>query len=140
MKSFDIKEIPIRHRRILQRIASGDTPSQAAKAEGYTQPHVSRILASEAAKVEIQRLLAEAEARLVAELPELVSESLSILREQLNHPLPTYRNTAAMFILRYLAKPLLAKDSAEVRDTGSTIIELEPQLVQGGQTYESTRN
>lgn len=124
--SLEIKELSERQRQVLRRLAGGTPPMQAATEAGYSAEHVSRLQRSELGRAELQRLRAEAELRLAEALPDLVTQSLQILQDQLSSPIVSHRVDAARFILRYLAKPALPgwESNTRIAKNGEHIIEI----------------
>lgn len=138
----NVKEIlHTRQRKFIQLVATGMSITQAGNQVGYSQVHASRIATSEAGRQELQRLLQESEQLLLSQLPTLLAQSIDILKAQLDHPIQQYRATAAMFILKHFAKPMLADSLAAVigNDTGGNIIDIVNNTPEGG-VVDKTRN
>ncbi len=130
--SLKIKELSPRQRRVLQKLAEGLPPAQAAREVGYCPATISRLQRSAAGREELERLRAESEAALAEALPELVRKAVSVLETQLHSPLMESRVQAAHFVLRWLTpRPVKMKKAEE---DGGQIIEIKAAECRQDQT------
>lgn len=138
--SLIINELSPRQRRVLQKLAEGLPAAEIAKDSGYSKEHISRLHRSEIGQAELIRIREQIEAKLAAELPELISQALIILKDQLSHPVQNYRAAAAQFVLKNLATPFVKALAANEAANGIVIQNGILTTGQGGQNYENTNH
>ena len=116
--------------RVIKELANGSTYKDAAKTAGMGYGSVWRIANTTQGQREILRLREDAEKVLMAELADMIAQSMEILKTQLNSPLPDRRVRAAEFILKHLGKALIMRptfhDSDNETQTENQPIDVTP--------------
>ena len=116
--------------RVIKELANGSTYKDAAKTAGMGYGSVWRVANTVEGQREILRLREDAEKALMTDLANMVSQSLEILKTQLNSPLPDRRVRAAEFILKHLGKSLIVRstfnDSCNETQTENKLIDINP--------------
>ena len=122
--------IPERHLTLFRGRALGLSLAEAAAPAKYSREYACRLTKTEAGKLAISKLRAEMAELMTAELPSLVTQSIEVLRGQLNSPWPDRRTQAAQFILRHVAGPMLESGALNTNDaaTGLGVRDNEPAL------------
>ncbi len=93
--------------RALQNHIQGYSIREAAEMEGLKFVSVSRAKNSPEGRRYTQLLIEESAQIFAEKLPEIMDQSLAIIKEMLNSSNPGRRDTGAMFVLRYLAPNLM---------------------------------
>ena len=101
----------------MKEIANGSTFKDAAKTAGMGYGSVWRIANTTEGQREILRLREDAEKVLMNDLADMITQSLEILKTQLNSPLPDRRVRAAEFILKHLGKALIMRSTFNDSET-----------------------
>ncbi len=105
-----------RQRRLLARLAAGHKLTEAAADANYSLHHACRLQHSDRGQAEIARLTLQAQEVLAAALPKLVADALLVLQAELEHPIADRRLSAAQFVLKNLAAPLVAANAKKAKD------------------------
>ena len=103
--------------RVMKEIANGSTFKDAAKTAGMGYGSVWRIANTTEGQREILRLREDAEKVLMANLADMIAQSMEILETQLHSPLPDRRVRAAEFILKHLGKALIMRSTFNDSET-----------------------
>ena len=116
--------------KVMKELAAGATYQEAAKTAELVHSSAYRIAHTTEGQREILRLREDAEKALMTDLANMVSQSLEILKTQLNSPLPDRRVRAAEFILKHLGKSLIVRstfnDSCNETQTENKLIDINP--------------
>ncbi len=116
--------------KVVKELAAGATYQEAAKTAELVHSSAYRIAHTTEGQREILRLREDAEKALMTDLANMVSQSLEILKTQLNSPLPDRRVRAAEFILKHLGKSLIVRstfnDSCNETQTENKLIDINP--------------
>ena len=103
--------------RVIKELANGSTYKDAAKTAGMGYGSVWRVANTVEGQREILRLREDAEKALMTDLSDMITQSLEILKTQLNSPLPDRRVRAAEFILKHLGKALIMRSTFNDSET-----------------------
>jgi len=107
-KNAGVLQIPARHLKLFRSLATGHSLKAAAQQCGYSTPHACRLTKTDAGKQVMEDLRGQIASALVDELPQLVKESLEVLRERLRCPIISYRVETAKWLIEHVSNPLIA--------------------------------